>query len=50
VGETTRHVINKAHCRVILTAPPGEMPVGPEVPPPVDGGDPTAPLEGAKPG
>jgi hypothetical protein len=28
VGETTRHVVNKAHCRVILTAPPGEA--GPE--------------------
>jgi APA family basic amino acid/polyamine antiporter len=50
VGETTRHVINKAHCRVILTAPPGEMPARPEVPPPVDGGDPTAPLGGAAPG
>jgi APA family basic amino acid/polyamine antiporter len=22
VGETTRYVVNKAHCRVILTAPP----------------------------
>ena len=24
VGETTRYVVNKAHCRVLLTAPPGE--------------------------
>jgi APA family basic amino acid/polyamine antiporter len=24
VGETTRYVINKAHCRVLLTAPPGK--------------------------
>jgi APA family basic amino acid/polyamine antiporter len=24
VGETTRHVVNKAHCRVLLTAPPAE--------------------------
>ena len=24
VGETTRYVVNKAHCRVILTAPPDE--------------------------
>lgn len=24
VGETTRYVVNKAQCRVLLTAPPGE--------------------------
>jgi hypothetical protein len=24
VGQTTRHVVTKAPCRVILTAPPGE--------------------------
>jgi len=24
VGQTTRYVVNKAPCRVILTAPPGE--------------------------
>jgi basic amino acid/polyamine antiporter, APA family len=24
VGETTRYVVNKAHCRVLLTAPPGD--------------------------
>ena len=24
VGETTRYVVNKAHCRVLLTAPPGK--------------------------
>jgi APA family basic amino acid/polyamine antiporter len=24
VGETTRYVVNKAHCRVLLTAPPAE--------------------------
>ena len=26
VGETTRYVVNKAHCRVILTAPPAKTP------------------------
>ncbi|MGH2945493.1 MAG: amino acid permease [Solirubrobacteraceae bacterium] len=26
VGETTRHVVNKAHCRVLLTAPPARGP------------------------
>jgi len=26
VGETTRYVVNKAHCRVLLTAPPAEGP------------------------
>ena len=32
VGETTRYVVNKAHCRVILTAPPSAQaldPMGP---------------------
>jgi APA family basic amino acid/polyamine antiporter len=32
VGETTRYVVNKAHCRVILTAPPAKRaldPMGP---------------------
>ncbi|MDA0159624.1 amino acid permease [Solirubrobacter ginsenosidimutans] len=32
VGETTRYVVNKAHCRVILTAPPAKKaldPMGP---------------------
>jgi basic amino acid/polyamine antiporter, APA family len=32
VGETTRYVVNKAHCRVILTAPPSTQaldPMGP---------------------
>jgi APA family basic amino acid/polyamine antiporter len=43
VGETTRHVVNKAHCRVILTAPPVQD-RAPE--PPRDGrpaADPTRP-------
>jgi APA family basic amino acid/polyamine antiporter len=26
VGETTRYVVNKAHCRVVLTAPPAKGP------------------------
>ena len=33
VGETTRYVVNKAHCRVILTAPPAAAaldPMGPQ--------------------
>jgi hypothetical protein len=34
VGETTRYVVNKAPCRVILTAPPAE------------GHDPTHPSDG----
>jgi APA family basic amino acid/polyamine antiporter len=42
VGETTRYVLNKAHCRVILTAPPGTAPrkvrERPGAPPPA--GDP----------
>jgi APA family basic amino acid/polyamine antiporter len=52
VGETTRYVVNKAPCRVILTAPPGErrgidpmgpvpesrpLPTGHPIPAPVDG-------------
>jgi basic amino acid/polyamine antiporter, APA family len=39
VGETTRYVVNKAHCRVILTAPPasehggvGDIPLGHRTP------------------
>src|SRR3954451_23218127 len=32
VGETTRHVINKATCRVILTAPPAKRRLDPMVP------------------
>ena len=34
VGETTRYVVNKAPCRVILTAPPGDdrAPPAPEPP------------------
>src|SRR5215210_7276057 len=48
VGETTRHVVNKAPCRVILTAAPPQVPTGaPEedgsAPPP--GGDPARPEE-----
>jgi APA family basic amino acid/polyamine antiporter len=52
VGETTRYVVNKAHCRVILTAPPD--PKGrrthphverPGAPPP--GGDPMRPIRRA---
>jgi APA family basic amino acid/polyamine antiporter len=44
VGETTRYVVNKAPCRVILTAPPGrgpadEPPEDPFAPPPTP--DPT---------
>jgi hypothetical protein len=48
VGETTRYVVNKAPCRVILTAPPAVGPADqrPEAterfaPPPA--GDPMAP-------
>jgi len=42
VGEITRYVVTKAHCRVILTAPPStpierdEVPLGTPVPPPVE--------------
>jgi basic amino acid/polyamine antiporter, APA family len=40
VGETTRYVVNKAPCRVILTAPPGRAPAEePFAPPPAP--DPT---------
>jgi APA family basic amino acid/polyamine antiporter len=46
VGETTRYVVNKAHCRVILTAAPPQAPA--EVPAddlsaPPPGGDPARP-------
>jgi APA family basic amino acid/polyamine antiporter len=54
VGETTRYVVNKAPCRVILTAPPAEGPAEqrPEAterfaPPPA--GDPMAPSPEAPP-
>ena len=48
VGETTRYVVNKAPCRVVLTAAPPEAPPEPPVedlsaPPP--GGDPARPEE-----
>jgi APA family basic amino acid/polyamine antiporter len=46
VGETTRYVVNKAPCRVLLTAPPGPRP-GPaepaEEPVPLAEGHPPAP-------
>jgi APA family basic amino acid/polyamine antiporter len=53
VGETTRYVVNKAHCRVILTAPPSadrrppvpEHGTRPGAPPP--SGDPTRPVRRA---
>jgi len=52
VGQTTRYVVNKAPCRVILTAPPadGAAPALPHditkfAPPPT--GDPTQPAEAA---
>jgi basic amino acid/polyamine antiporter, APA family len=53
VGQTTRYVVNKAPCRVILTAPPGDAeqraPLPAEIerfaPPPT--GDPTQPAEAA---
>jgi APA family basic amino acid/polyamine antiporter len=35
VGETTRYVVNKAPCRVILTAPPSERVMDPMGPRPV---------------
>ena len=37
VGETTRYVVNKASCRVILTAPPAERQLDPMGPTPGDG-------------
>jgi basic amino acid/polyamine antiporter, APA family len=48
VGETTRHVVNKAPCRVILTAAPPQAPAEPasedlSAPPP--GGDPARPAD-----
>jgi basic amino acid/polyamine antiporter, APA family len=47
VGQTTRYVVNKAPCRVILTAPPGDATLPQHVtkfaPPPT--GDPTMPAE-----
>ena len=48
VGQTTRYVVNKAPCRVILTAPPGDLEQRPDhvahfAPPPA--GDPTQPAE-----
>jgi APA family basic amino acid/polyamine antiporter len=36
VGETTRYVVNKAPCRVILTAPPGKRALDPTGPIPVE--------------
>ena len=36
VGETTRYVINKAACRVILTAPPASRQLDPMGPQPVE--------------
>jgi APA family basic amino acid/polyamine antiporter len=51
VGETTRYVVNKAHCRVILTAPPdparrrGTHRERPGAPPPA--GDPMRPIRRA---
>jgi APA family basic amino acid/polyamine antiporter len=36
VGETTRYVVNKAHCRVILTAPPSTRTLDPMGPLPSD--------------
>ena len=49
VGQTTRYVVNKAPCRVILTAPPGDASLPAHVeklaPPPT--GDPTQPAEAA---
>ena len=56
VGETTRYVVNRAPCRVILTAPPADR--MPEVAPrpeaterfaPPPAGDPTAPRPTALP-
>src|SRR5215217_7903434 len=54
VGETTRYVVNKATCRVVLTAPPDPserrsrdmvMTERPGAPPP--SGDPTRPMRRA---
>ena len=36
VGETTRYVVNKAPCRVILTAPPSTRVLDPTGPVPAD--------------
>ena len=53
VGRTTRYVINKAPCRVILTAPPGDPEQRPSLPDhvahfaPPSTGDPTQPAEAA---
>jgi hypothetical protein len=55
VGETTRYVVNKAPCRVILTAPPSSLdgrpamdPMGPRpVSVPVPTGHPLASPDGA---
>ena len=53
VGETTRHVVNKAPCRVILTAAPPQAAPAAISPAPVDGSalpppdDPTGPSDGA---
>jgi basic amino acid/polyamine antiporter, APA family len=43
VGETTRYVVNKAHCRVLLTAPPAK---GPD---PMRAADETIPVPGGHP-
>ena len=44
VGETTRHVVNKAPCRVILTAaPPAVEPPTEDISAPPPGGDPARP-------
>jgi APA family basic amino acid/polyamine antiporter len=46
VGDTTRYVVNKAHCRVLMTAPPAEGPDpmrAADEAVPVPGGHPTAP-------
>jgi APA family basic amino acid/polyamine antiporter len=46
VGETTRYVVNKAHCRVLLTAPPAagaDPTLAAEEELPVPEGHPTAP-------
>jgi basic amino acid/polyamine antiporter, APA family len=51
VGETTRHVVNKAPCRVILTAAPPQvapaaLPAAGDGSAPPPGGDPTGPSDG----
>jgi APA family basic amino acid/polyamine antiporter len=46
VGETTRYVVNKAPCRVILTAAPPQLPAEPppaDISAPPPGGDPARP-------